>query len=292
MAGSPWPFFYVVGAPKSGTTTLHDLLDAHPGVDMPRVKEPHFLAHEDLAGTGSHLVRAVTSEAAYFDLFTAQKPRVLRGDASTSSLYSRTALQRIQEHRPDARIVIVLRDPVQRGFSGYLMAGRSSDVAPTYAEQVDRELAMPERLGFVTRGEYARYVERYLEAFGPGQVLVLLTADLHLEREDTLRTLAEFLGIDPTPLLAAPAQRSNPFQVPRGGFASRILRSRPLRRSAQVLLPYGVRKAIHDRILLRPGDKPTLDAATEARLRAHYAPDIDRLEKALDRRLPSLRGKP
>ncbi len=107
------PDFFVVGAAKSGTSSLHRHLEQHPAVFMPAVKEPHFFSDERPP------VQEVKSLREYLALFADSPLGARAGEASTSNLYSPESASRIKAFQPDAGIIMVLRNPVDRAYSQY-----------------------------------------------------------------------------------------------------------------------------------------------------------------------------
>ncbi len=118
-----WPNFFIVGVAKAGTTSLAAWLRQHPEVFISKLKEPRYFSH-DLADPGVHNV--VRSREAYLALFARSGRYKARGEASTSYFtHWRHVPERIKEVVPEARIIILLRDPVERAYSSYLNDGPS-----------------------------------------------------------------------------------------------------------------------------------------------------------------------
>jgi hypothetical protein len=202
-AGRPrvLPNFFIVGAPKCGTTSIYEYLCQHPEVFMTRWKEPHFWS-TDLYRPGR------ISEERYYGLFEegAGKRRV--GEASTEYLYSAAACENIKRVFPDAKIIVMLRNPVDMIHSGHsqrLWHGREN--IPVFEEALEAE---PERkrgkrlppypypvetLFYRDVGRYARHVDRYLTTFGRENVHVILFEELVKAPEEVFRQLCAFLGV-------------------------------------------------------------------------------------------------
>lgn len=107
------PDFYIIGAAKSGTTSLHAILDKHPGIFMPETKEPEFFARDDIYEKGIGY---------YADLFAEATDSQLIGEASpiySMSPYFPNTASRIRKHTPDAKFIFIMREPVSRAFSVY-----------------------------------------------------------------------------------------------------------------------------------------------------------------------------
>ncbi len=274
-----WPNFFIVGVAKAGTTSLAAWLRQHPEVFIPKLKEPRYFSH-DLADPGVHNV--VRSREAYLALFARAGRYKARGEASTSYFtHWRHVPERIKEAVPEARIIILLRDPVERAYSSYLMMVRRGDEKLPFAEAVRKS---PFASRYCTT--YAQPVRKYFEVFGRERVLVLMFEDLKRDPYGLLKTVARFLDIDEAPMARVNVSVENPGGVPRGPI-SRLVFALRRRLPVSVLpLPKGVKAAVRRRLL---APKPPMDPAAIAHLRAIFEPDLQELEKLLGRPLPELR---
>src|SRR6266699_355743 len=119
------PDFLVIGAPKAGTTALHTALARHPGLFMSPVKEPKFFLSDGpppaKGGPGDALTyrEHIWRRPEYEALFDAAPPGTLRGESTPLYLYNRAAVRRIRETLPGARLIVVVRDPVERAHSNW-----------------------------------------------------------------------------------------------------------------------------------------------------------------------------
>src|SRR5246500_2536350 len=119
------PDFLVIGAPKAGTTALHAALSEHPGLYMSAVKEPKFFLSDGppptKGGPGDALTyrEHIWRRPEYEALFAAAPPGALRGESTPLYLYDRAAMRRIRETLPTARLIVILRDPVERAHSNW-----------------------------------------------------------------------------------------------------------------------------------------------------------------------------
>jgi len=111
------PNFFIVGASKSGTTSLYLYLDKVSGIYMSRVKEPHYFHRSSF----KLIARSITDKAEYQKLFKSATKEKAIGEASTSYLQDPESASLIHDQVPNAKIIIILRDPCQRAFSGFLM---------------------------------------------------------------------------------------------------------------------------------------------------------------------------
>lgn len=188
----PKPNFFIVGAPKCGTTSLYKYLRQHPEVFMPDRKEPHFFS------TDIERPNRIT-EHEYFELFHPGRDRLRIGEASADYFYSRIACNRIRQMFPKAKIVIALRNPVDKIHSAHayrIWLGREQ--IEDFEEALARDKKDNEGLRYRTyieSGIYSNHVRMYFDAFGPTQVHVIIFEEMVRDPESTFKELCRFLDI-------------------------------------------------------------------------------------------------
>jgi hypothetical protein len=199
------PNFFIVGAPKCGTTALYEYLGGHPNIFMPAYKEPHYFA-EDL---GAYPL--IKSAAAYATLFENADERHLRvGEASVYYLRSMEALPRIREFDPSARIIAMFRDPVEMVHALHaqlLYVGeetvRDFEVAWRLQSRRHRGLDLPPRcrdaflFQFAQLGRFGSQTQRLLELFPRAQVKLILFEDFAAEPRRVYDEVIQFLDLPP-----------------------------------------------------------------------------------------------
>jgi hypothetical protein len=282
------PNFFIVGTVRGGTTWLHRQLRAHPQVFMSEPKEPHY--YSGVPPRRKHIPH-VLDRHAYGRLFEGATNEIAIGEASTSYLWSDRAAERIWRDVPSARIIAVLRDPVDRAFSHYLLRVREGvQTRPFYEAVRDDWTARTGRWEtshlYVELGLYHQQVKRYLDLFGADQVMVLSFNEIRQSPEDVIVRLGAFLGLDPA-LFPRPAGAENAYARPANAWARRILGNETLRLAMRVL-PYPLRRSIKEKVLLRKDEKPALDRRSVEFLAPLFADDLAQLRRLLGRPLPEL----
>lgn len=280
-ATTQWPNLFVVGVMRGGTTTLSGYLERHPEIFMSPVKEPHFFTK-----AGAMLAPRYATEKAYLGLFAGASERI-RGEASASYFTDGDSPAAIKRVSPDTKILVILRDPVERAHSHYWHAVGNRRETRTFAEAVRDELAGLRPDGaetYVKRGFYSEPLRRYLDHFGDN-VHVLFLEELSREPTATMREVFAFLGVDPGAAENLAVERRNEFRLPRGRLASRILRSRRLRGVAARLVPRRLRPSVEG-VLFATGARPAMPEESRALLVDVYASDEDALQSILGRSLP------
>jgi hypothetical protein len=207
--GSRLPSFVIIGAMKSGTTSLAAYLNAHP--DAFCAIEPHFF---DAA-----FDRGIDW---YREQFRDAGGVAAVGEKSPSYMYLPGVMERITGTLPDAKLVAILRHPVDRAYSHYWHQRRAGKEKLPFARALAAE---PDRLAaqtkgtspfaYVDRGMYLSQLERVAALTSSENVLVLLFEDLRSEPEKTFATLCTFLGIDPSVVPPLVGERTNTFRTYR-----------------------------------------------------------------------------
>jgi Sulfotransferase family len=287
MDSADWPNLFIVGAAKAGTTSLWRYLDAHPDIYMSRMKEPHFFSRIEPAPSLASFFPHVTDARTYLDLFSAGRGATIRGEASTSYLSHEGTVEAIKSASPDAKVIIMLRDPVSRAHAHYWNDVREGIETRSFADAVEEELAGPPGAWgvsslYVDCGFYAERVAGYLDAFGEN-VLVLLFEEFVDDPGARVEQTQSFLGVD----LRRPAafEPHNVFALPRNRLSRKILGNGVSRNLARRLLPRAVR-AYGRELLLAPAAKPPMEPEIGRRLHEVYRSDVDGVARLLGRTLP------
>ena len=281
------PNFFIVGAAKAGTTSLYEYLGAAPGVYMSPVKEPHYFAPNVWTNQPD---KRVVDLAAYRALFQEAGGKDVVGEASPFYLWDPDSPALIQETVPEARIIVVLRDPVERAFSHYLMeVGSGSETLPFYealrsnARQLDDTWGVGRH--YLEMGQYSRQVRRYSDTFGDSKVKVVFFEDFKEDAGAVIKEVLWFLGVERRGVIPE-AEVHNAFASPRGPWARRFIFSRSARRLARPLIPGPLRQLVWRRLLLKPGAKPEMPPEARDFLRSYYQEDVGMLQDMLNLKPP------
>ncbi|MCB2428446.1 sulfotransferase family protein [Methylophaga pinxianii] len=199
------PNFFIVGAPKCGTTFLYYYLKQHPQIFFPRIKEPNFFA-KDLDIQTHPSIRSLNS---YHGLFEDGVEYLRKGDASQFHLYSREAAQKIFDFNSDAKIIISLRPPLELMWSLYQQYRKTNDEdIISFAEALElsalrekgisipRSSLFPKCMSYVSLAMYYEQVKRYTDVFPLKNIHFLLLEDLAAKPELVLENIDAFLNIN------------------------------------------------------------------------------------------------
>ncbi|RPI46413.1 MAG: hypothetical protein EHM59_07505 [Betaproteobacteria bacterium] len=291
--------FYVIGAPRCGTTSVSDTLKRNPHISFSVPKETHFLQRD----------RGEQSEESWRRTYVARyHPRLNRahqamGDGSVSYIYSPDAIRRALDFDPRARFVAVLRNPVEMLQSFhlrllYLLDEDVADFATAWAlqesrargENIPRYCRDPRMLQYGEIGRFSEHLERVFAVAGRDRCLVLLFEDLVQEPRATYKRILDFIGVDDDG--QTKFRRKRQSLTFKSWWLQRLLMNPPdwvLRRIQAMNVKQIPRlkrwRKKMKRINNRPAEHPPLSNETQAMLRRYFAPDIERLAVLLDRDL-------
>jgi hypothetical protein len=290
-----WPSFYIVGAMKCGTSSLYAYLKKHPMAFLSEMKEPHYFLSHLTSPSGNGCItkddNCIGDESKYRDLFRDADQSKAIGDASTSYLCDESAAGNIHAVRPDARIIIILRDPVERAHSHYQMDVQMGKERRPFLQALKQDYAAQTKGWGVTHlyvdaGIYTGQIEHYFATFGREQVLVLLFDELKSNPRSAVLKVTRHIGVDP--ISFDPAEHShayNAYRRPKFPTLQRIV----AKSKASKLLPQGLRRSLRYSPLLFDTRSPSMDDESRRYLQRIFAPDILRLEELLGKKLPELR---
>lgn len=215
-------FIFIVGAPRSGTTTMSRWLQVHPQVAFPFVKEPHFFAQHDLRGLPNEELRD-TVERDYLTFFfeTPTGEQIAGIDGSVSYLYAPEQLEPVLKLWPESRFIVGVRDPMTLLPSLHKRLIYTGDESITRFEdawaatpdraagrRIPRSCMDPRWLRYDEAARYATYLERLFAAVGRERCMIVVHDDLAAKPADVHRELLEFVGLRQVPLTKTKASRA------------------------------------------------------------------------------------
>jgi sulfotransferase family protein len=298
------PNFLIIGAQKSGTSAIYAYLSQHPQVFASEIKEPAFFAFEgaqrifagpDDARAGRYIVRDLER---YRRLFRTVGDRARAGEASSIYMYAPQAAERIRHYIPNAKLIAVLRDPVDRAYSAYRHLVRDGRETLSFEEGLAAE---PSRTAanwhpifhYKQRGFYYAQLRRYFELFSREQIAVYTYDEFKADPRALLKSMFVFLDIDPD-FQPDMSVRHNVSGIPKSRLLHAII-GRPSRAKDLVkrLLPAGAQR-LHAALMRRNivVTEPRIAPETERALQEEYREDIVQLESLIGRDLSAWRTGP
>jgi hypothetical protein len=295
------PNLFLIGAAKSGTTSMHEYLDGHPDIFMSPIKEPGFFS-PDVPPARTRFAYTDSLER-YLTLFDAAGDERVIGESSTYYMFSKKAPGSIHDFAPKARIVAILRNPVDMAYS--LHGHRTTygdepigDFGEALAADERDDFGGPDRAAliqragtYLQRARYADQLELWFATFPREQIYIVVLEDFVSSPDDEFRKLLQFLDVDPDYRPGSFAQRNARHRL-RSGPVAQIMRSPVSQWTRHKALPriLGMPRAARvgrfvreGRLLREQTAKRALDANLRGRLELWLSDDVDRLSEMLRR---------
>jgi peptidoglycan/xylan/chitin deacetylase (PgdA/CDA1 family) len=234
----------LIGAGRSGTTSICDVLEQHPGVCYSVVKEVYYFSIPDLYKRGKAYLHSFFKDCT-------GKPVVATAD--TYLLIDYEAIRRIYDYNPEMKLIVLLRDPVDRAFSSYRYsvnyghhkpyAHFTDSIAAEASIEKEPDVVKRNNLGHFYAGLYSRHLEEWLKVFGRDRLFILPTGELRDDPGSAVSRLLEFLELPPADIRL---KRLNVHAVPRFKALEQTLLDREglLRRAVRKLTPWLIKQWI------------------------------------------------
>jgi len=314
------PNFFVVGVVKGGTTSLYHYLSQHPDVFLPPIKETNHFAAADISekdflkgyardvnidldkyiksGMKETIhIAHVNEDHHYESLFSKVKNERAIGEISNSYMICPSSAKAIHDFNPQARILVILRNPIRRAWSQFLMNLREakSDADNFIQELEDDHIQIPKGWGvnhqYLELGKYSEQLKRYFDLFGKDRVMPILFEDYKEDPEEILASICRFLEIDDTFKFDF-SEKSNASALPRNEGLNRFLVNSGIISIAKKLAPKPLRQKLAG-ALYSNKNMPKLQEAHAEWLRDYYQAEVvllsQLLEKDITRKWPEFR---
>lgn len=284
-----FPNFLIVGTAKAATTTIHEYLKQHPEIFMTEWKEPSFFTFkgkEEIIFSTDRPVKFITKIDDYKSIFKEGRNRKIRGESSTPYLYFyQETIKNIKETVPnhkEVKILIVLRNPIDRAFSQYMMKVRDLVEDRGFLEALLNENGRKKEKAhfdffYADRGLYYEQVKAYLDEFN--YVKILLYDDFKKNNQLFLNEIVAFLGLKEIEFKEIGKQ--NISGRPRIKLISKLLKDNFFKRFLSKCLPRRLKIEITSFILSKNLRKEKLDNESKQFLIEFYREDINKLEKLI-----------
>ncbi len=247
------PNLFIVGAPKAGSTFLYEKIKQHPALFYTQTKELNYFSQQELEAESYYRDFRIKDKEKYLDLYKkVSREQKYAIDASVSYFAYPKVPQRIHEFNPEAKIIIMLRNPVKRAFSHYLMDRRMGYANQPFLEYLkNKNEYKAHYVQYIGNSNYAKNVQGYIDVFGVENVLVL-----KLERiKEEIPKVFDFLGVSPITINAD--ERVNENKEPKNGIARFFQKNRNITENLKHIIPQGLIKKANA-IIYKPAEKMTM----------------------------------
>jgi hypothetical protein len=294
------PNLFIVGQPKTGTTALHQFLGQHPEIYMSSIKEPHFFCAdfhlESDRAYGKQRFYDFRSESAYLQLFSKAKNVKVAGESSTNYLYSQVAAEKIYNFNPDAKIIIVLREPAKFLYSLHshyvkfteenepdFLTALALETQRKQEEALSPRVTSPSYLYYSQRVQYYQQVKRYCDRFKPEQIKVIIFEEFKSANEQIFREVLEFLGVEPnfTPEYSAiNVNKEVKFKAVNNLINNPLAKSISKNLLSQEFNDF-VRDNVVEKLLWHQAPKAKIPEEIKLQLMQQYQPEVAKISELL-----------
>jgi len=281
--------FFIVGAPKAGTTSLYKYLNQHQDVVMSSVKEPNYFSKEELESQDLYYAsKNITDEKDYHSLFQANGEKKKLGEASVSYLFYPKVSKRIFTYNKDAKIIIILRNPVDRAYSHYKMDFRLGFVNRDFEDLVlnNNQEGSLFYQQYIDLGLYHLQVKSYIDEFGSTNVCVMFYEDLKKDRATFVNNIFSFLNLKSDSNINFNL-KYNKSKLPSNNFMRYLYSISLVRKTASFLFNERLINFINKNFFRESNQE--IESKVRHKLNQVFLNDIFMLEKLLNKDLSSWR---
>jgi len=276
---SKWPNFFIVGAPRSGTTSLYEYLKDVQSIFMSPVKEPNFFNPN--INDKLFLSKPIRDEKKYLGLFNDIKNEIAIGESSPTYLWDKDAPKLIHTKVPHAKIIIMLRNPIERAYSEFLfLTGLGSEKDP-FSKNIRIAASSEdyEKNRILTNGLYYEQVNRYCEIFEKEKVMVVVFEKFAKDTWNEVKRILEFLDVRDDPPESV-NQIYNQFMLPKNALSKIVIGNPFLRKIGKSVLSLENLRSMRDS-LTKKTKKPQMLTEDRKFLEDFYSDDVKKLEEWL-----------
>ena len=288
------PNLLIVGAAKSGTTSLHNYLKQHPEIFMSNHKEPHFLINKEIGE--NRIPKAVKTLNEYSSLFDGSDTFKYRGESSAMYLqFPNIAIKNIKKYlEKNIKIIIMLRNPIDRAFSGYQHVKRFNvDEELTFAQALDvcedryfKQTSLTPATRYIHIGMYYDFVKKFMHSFS-GQVHVIIYDDFVTDTQYELSKVFSFLKVKKIDVNITEKYMVGGWKWKNRFFKNTFMKKSFLKKIIKIIAPFEfLRIFLNDLfkyLFTMPDDK--MDISVRKKLQNIYKNDVVNLSKLLNRDL-------
>jgi len=282
------PNFFIVGGSKCGTTNISYYLNLHPKIFFSELNEPYYFCKWDVPEEYNRN-SMITNMKKYLDLFKNVKNEIIVGEASSPYLTCPHASLEIKKAFPNSKILISIRNPIERSHSAYFSYQFMKPNEQNFMEMIKtHEKLISEKIFYIDSilesGFYTKNIKRYQEIFGKENVKVIIFEDYIKNTVQNINSIFNFLGINDK--IDLKEQSKGSYRVPKNFLSKSLLNNKNFRKVSTILIPTIMRQKLGDKYFLKQVKKPEMLENERNYLRELYNDEVNELEKFLGKKLP------
>lgn len=271
------PNLFIPGAPKAGTTFLYSILQKHPAIYFPAIKELNYFSYEDLIQGSYYNDYKIGDQIKYLKQFREGQNHDYRADGSVSYFAYHDVAERIKKFNPDAKLIFTLRNPIKRAFSHYQMDRRMGVSNGTFKECIRADKSNLYYTQYIQNSLYFENISNYLNCFDKKNIHIVF-----LERmEDEVEGIFNFLNVDKIDLLKDNGEAVNVNKEPANFMARFIQKNRNIITRVKPFVPQKL-ISFANRLLYKPAKTEALDSESEIFLYNCFKDDIEKLSSMVE----------
>ena len=271
------PNLFIVGAPKSGTTFLYERLKNNEELFFPKIKELNFFSYETLRSNSYYQDYKIEDINKYLGFYKTVKNEKYIIDPSVSYFADKDVPSAIFNFNPDSKIVIILRNPIKRAYSHYLMDIRMGYAHNPLKEYIDDEKSNPHFVQYIQNSLYFENISNYLKFFKKENICVFVLENI----EDEISKLYQFLEIDRSSNLLA-NKKVNESKTPSNFVGRYMQKNRHLASILKMVIPNNLSEKFKGLFYKPVKDEPLSDENYKL-LFSHLKQDVEKLSQLLNK---------
>ena len=277
--------FFVLGVARGGTTSLYNYMQQHPAIFLPKVKECNFFSEVNSLDKEVYLdpdpgkeyhMKIIKDAAIYKNLFEDATPDQIKGEVSPSYLWDRNTAKRIHDHNPNAKLLISLRNPIERAFSHYQMhyqTGHEKEDSFEAAIKAPKNAIWGGGNMYLEMSLYYEQLTPYFELFDRKNIMVLVSEEWTARNGEALNEIYDFLGLEPFYDYETDVPFNAARELKNKGLLA-FLRLDKVKRPIKWLLPESAKDKLKDRLFYKEGEKQCINPETYRSLEDYFREDV------------------
>jgi hypothetical protein len=296
--------FFIVGNPKSGTTTFHNLLKAHPEISLPTFKETKYfctdLHRESDSFHGDQVNYPIRTKEQYEKLYKKKDSKKIRGEVTPHYMFSKEAARNIYEYNSEAKIIILLREPVaflkslhservdrlNEHIEDFFEALELEKVRKA-GKEIPRTVSAPSYLYYSEWANYQKEIERYVNLFSLNNIKIFFLEEIAKDERKVYKEMLEFIGVKNIDFYPRGKINRNKSKVMRSKFIWKTLKHSKSWKFVRDFIPesvYGFLDELSYKILFKPSKKDRLSQEEKQILKREYKDNVTSLNDYLNRK--------
>ena len=282
------PNFFIVGGSKCGTTNISYYLNSHPKIFFSELNEPYYFCKWDIPEKYNRK-SMITDMKKYLNLFKNVKDEIIVGEASSPYLSCPHAALEIKKAFPNSKILISIRNPIERAHSAYFSYQFMKPNKQNFMEMIKtHEKLINKKIFYIDSilesGFYTKNIIKFQEIFGKDNVKIIIFEDYIKNTIENINSILNFLEIHEK--IKFTEQSKGSYRVPKNFLSKSLLNNKNFRKISTILIPTVMRQKLGDKYFLKQEKKPQMLENERNYLKELYNDEVNELEKFLGKKLP------